>query len=321
MRQLFDKGIFTISIDVELAWGMVDMPMTSQDYAAVDREREVVRRLLDLFSTYNVRATWALVGHLLLDCVAEQGGTPLPDFPRPAAADEADWFAHVRDAQRHAWCARDIVDMLRRATPAQEIGSHSFAHLRFDEQRTRRAAIEADIAAFTRLHADEHLPVASFIFPYNCVGFRSLLAQAGVRAYRGVSPRWYDGVRPNALRRVLNLLTVALALPPRTVLPAREPNGLVNIPDSMLWYSRRGMRRWLPPRAQVRMAQAGLDGAARHQRIFHLWFHPSNFAFDTDRHLAQFEDVLRHAQQLTKAGTLTILTMHDITRRLHDTAQ
>ncbi len=321
MNTLFDKGIFTISIDVELAWGVVDIPMTAQHYAAVHREREVVRRLLDLFATYNVRATWALVGHLLLDHVAEQGGTPLPDFPRPAMADEADWFAQVRDAQRQAWCARDIVDMLCHATPAQEIGSHSFAHLRFDEQRTRRAAIEADIAAFTRLHMREHLPVSSFIFPYNCVGFQALLAQAGVRAYRGVSPRWYDGVRPAGLRRVLNLLTVALALPPRTVLPSRAPSGLVNIPDSMLWYSSRGIRRFLPPGAQVRRAKAGLDRAARHHRIFHLWFHPSNFVFDMNGHLARFEAVLRHAQRLTTDGTLTILTMHDITRRLHDPAQ
>ena len=62
-------GVLTISIDVELAWGRCDIPLTSQEFDALSRERVIIQRLLALFATYQVQATWAIVGHLMLtDC-------------------------------------------------------------------------------------------------------------------------------------------------------------------------------------------------------------------------------------------------------------
>jgi hypothetical protein len=60
------KGIFNISIDAEVAWGQCDVFLTELHRMSLERERTIIQRLLALFATYDVRATWAVVGHLLL---------------------------------------------------------------------------------------------------------------------------------------------------------------------------------------------------------------------------------------------------------------
>jgi hypothetical protein len=58
------KGIFTISLDFELYWGVRDH-RTLEGYGENIRNvHTVVPRLLELFSQYNVHCTWATVGFL-----------------------------------------------------------------------------------------------------------------------------------------------------------------------------------------------------------------------------------------------------------------
>ena len=316
MEQL-DQGVFAISIDVEFGWGMIDTPMTCNNYAAITAERDVVRRLLALFKTYDVHATWAIVGHLMLDHVARRA-LVLPGMPPPEEYSIADdLFDQVSEACRDVWCVPDVVEMIRDAEPAQEIGSHSFSHLRYDERLTRREVVIADVAQFVRVHNARHLPYASFVFPYNCVGYLGELAMAGVRVVRSIPPKWYDGAKPRILWRLLNLLTVASGVTPKTTMPVVRPTGIVDIPGSMLWYGTNGMRRFIPDHAQVRMAKAGIDAAARTQSVFHLWFHPSNFVHDMERQLKRFELVLRHARKRADSGVIQIMSMDQLARRFH----
>jgi len=318
MTPLVDTGVFTISIDLELGWGMIDTPMTCTDLVNITAEREVVERLLALFASHEVKATWAIVGHLLLDHVAGKGSTDLKP-PQPGEyVVPNDLFDQVGESCRDLWCARDVIKEIRRATPEQELASHSFSHVRYDEGCTRRKVIEADVAQLVRIHNENQVPFKSFVFPYNCAGYRYLLAMAGVQAYRGMTPRWYHGITTPCIRRLANLVTVIAGFRPKTVMPSRDDTGMINIPDSMLWYSTHGIRRFIPDRRQVCMAKAALDQAALERSVFHLWFHPSNFVHDMARQLARLEEVLAYARSLESAGRISILTMNQLTETLHD---
>ena len=58
------KGIFTISLDFELFWGVRDH-RTLENYGEnILNVHQVVPRLLELFAKYNVHCTWATVGFL-----------------------------------------------------------------------------------------------------------------------------------------------------------------------------------------------------------------------------------------------------------------
>jgi hypothetical protein len=63
-------------------------------------------------------------------------------------------------------------------------------------------------------------------------------------------------------------------------------DGLINIPASMMYFPQHGRRRQIPASLRVRRALKGVDSAARERRIFHLWFHPTNLADETDSMLA-----------------------------------
>ncbi len=310
------NGIFTISIDVELAWGICDKQIQPTVLEAIKREREIIQRLLALFRTYNVRATWAIVGHLLLTEAAWDDDKAHPEFPRPVLHDETqDWFFQLPpDPNDLAWYGRDLIEWIRNSEPAQEIGSHSFCHLPFDENRTYRAAIETDIAMAQKLHDAEELPFESFIFPRNCVGYRDVLAQAGIRVYRGRTPRWYSDLPP-PLQRTFNLLTFLLAVSPPLVKATIDELGLVNIPASILLLGRDGLRKFIPFRNMRRITMAGLDQAAKNGEIFHLWFHPSNFSHQMDKQFALMEKILIYASRLRNDGNLKILSMSEIAQQ------
>lgn len=281
------RGALTISIDLELAWGQWDKP-TDGFLTQVRRlDRLVTRRLLELFERYDVQATWAIVAALL----------------DPAAA-----AGHPGDTE--CWHAPDVIADIRRITPKQELGSHSFAHVYYEGLDRGSAKLDLERARST--HDTEGLPWGTFVFPRNRVGHLDLLKASGVRVFRGRDPDVAQAVRKrfgSRLARAANLIDKATPTPPPIVRPKLLDNGLVDLPGSMLWMSHNGPRRIIRPGVTEAKCAMGLERAARTAGVFHLWFHPINFFYDTERQLACFEDVLRRAADLREQGRLDILPM------------
>jgi ubiquinone/menaquinone biosynthesis C-methylase UbiE/peptidoglycan/xylan/chitin deacetylase (PgdA/CDA1 family) len=279
-------GALTISIDLELAWGACDVPLTPQRREALGRERAIVRRLLDLFAAYEIRATWAVVGQLM---VRDQAADPV-------------------------WYAQDLIDLLRGASPPQEIGSHSFRHLPYDERRVPRDTVQADLAAAHALHHARGLPFEAFVFPRNVEGYHALLREAGIAVYRGKTARWYERLPVRPLRRALHLASYSIPVCPPTVRPTVDAHGLVNVPDSLLLMGRQGLRRLIPPAVLCRKGLMALDRAAARGDVFHLWFHPSNFAEQPEVPFRILERWLKRADILRAQGRLRMMTMGDHAR-------
>ena len=61
------KGIFTISLDFELFWGVRDHRTLESYGENIRNVHHVVPRLLELFSKYDVHCTWATVGFLFFN--------------------------------------------------------------------------------------------------------------------------------------------------------------------------------------------------------------------------------------------------------------
>lgn len=300
------RGVLTVSIDLELAWGFCDQLLDERRLAAIRRERQVVPRLIELFARHGLRATWAIVAHLLVAHGRRDArGLPHPDFPRPVRRGEKkDHFFQLPSGERDpAWWGADLIAQIRAARPRHEIGSHSFCHLLYEEGATAPPAVEADLDAARRLHDEAGLPFDAFVYPRNVVGFRPLLERAGVKVYRDVTPRWYAALRPLALRRAARLATYFLGMAPPTVRPRRR-GGLVALGDSMLLLGRDGPRRWVPARRLIEMARAGMTRAAERREVFHLWFHPSNLVARREEQLATLEAILSRGRALVDAGRL-----------------
>jgi hypothetical protein len=276
-------GALCISIDLELAWGIWDKPSAEAHGRCEELEHFIVDRLVDRFECYGISATWAIVGRLLEQDAARQGGI---------------------------WFAPNLVERVRDASVTQDIGSHGYAHLYFGE--TDRESLRADLAAARRVHDAHGLPFESFVFPRNQIKHLDLLREVGIRVFRSVDLGWHRFVRSwggAILGRAANFLDKAVPIPPATVVPVTHQR-LVELPSSMLLLARKGVRRAIPPRALVTKASLGLEAARRTGEVFHLWFHPSNFYYDTARQIDTLDQILRRACQLRDRGELEIRPMN-----------
>ena len=315
------KGIFTISLDFELIWGTLDLFGTDgfgRD-CLVERE-QVIGRLLDLFTEFEVPATWCILGHLFLDHCEPQGGVRHPEIVRPRHKwFTNDWFANDpcgTESTQPLFFGRKLVDMIRSCPVPQEIGSHSFSHVIFGDEGCSEQTASTELAACVKLADEIGLRLKSFAFPRNEPGHLDLLPKYGFTNYRGPEPNWYYKTGyPSIVRRLAHLADVALAASPPVVTPEVTHNGLVNIPGSMIYFPRHGFRRYIPMSVRIRRAVKGLKAAVAQKRIFHLWFHPTNLAGDRETMDAMFgglHEILESAQALRRQGGIEFLTMGQI---------
>jgi len=283
------------SIDLELAWGVWDRPRPEDLDRARELERPIVQRLLTLFDRYEIAATWAVVGAMFDD-----------DPPAPPMG------------PTDAWSAPELVDAIADARVDHEIGTHSYAHVYFDAISAAEAAEDLERAASAHRKRDLAAP-RSMVFPRNKVGHLDVLRRSGIEVFRSVDAGLLAlcSARAPRLRPVVNLADKMTPVPAPTVLPIAHAEGFVEVPSSLLLIGRNGLRRAVRPRVMDAKMAATLELAARRNRIFHLWFHPSNFYFDTETQFGIFERALRRVARMRDAGRLDVGTMGELASLSH----
>jgi peptidoglycan/xylan/chitin deacetylase (PgdA/CDA1 family) len=323
-QQLFDQGVFTISLDFELLWGSFDsgkhrkfIAHFARNGGAFETTRSIVDRLLRLFQTYDVRVTWATLGHLFLDRCEMRDGIKHPDMPRPAHAwFTDDWYKY--DPSRNLeveplWYGRDMVESILAARPRHEIGSHSFSHVIFSDRGCTREVADAEVRKCVDLAGSFDLELSSFVFPRNQLGHLDVLKQHGFSVARGPAPFWFAKPRIRTLRRAGHMLDDLIAVTPNCGLPERSVSGLWIVPVSMFLQSMDGPRRLIPVRSRIKKGVKGIERAIRDRSLFHLSFHPTeNLCFHPDLMFHALEKIIAHAAMRRDQGRLEIMTMSDI---------
>ncbi|MDO8638533.1 MAG: polysaccharide deacetylase family protein [Candidatus Daviesbacteria bacterium] len=306
-----NRGIFCISLDMEMMWGRHDLPNYREFIKRADKERVVIKKLLNLFDKYQIPATWAVVGHLFLDHCFPDNGSKHPDVKRPNPKwTQNDWFENDPTSSLEndpQWYGLDIVKLIQQYKN-QEVGSHSFSHIIFGDEGTSYSAAESDLKKCIELAKKNGIKFSSFVFPRNSVGYLGLLKKYGFRAFRGPQPNLKKGI----IAKLFQALDLFLPISP----PISKPlihDELLNIPSSMYFVSARGIRKFIPRNTRSRKAISGIKKAIDENGVFHLWTHPTDFADNTKLLLEDFEDILKYADLKRKAGLLEIKNMQQIT--------
>lgn len=313
-----ERGVFTLSFDLELIWGTLDLHGPEGFRERCETERGlVIDRLLELLTELGIPATWCTVGHLLLARCVDDGGGKHPEIVRPNHAwSKGDWFRHDPggdECSAPTFLGRSIIQKIRACPVEQEIGCHSFSHVIFGDPGCSRATAWSEVAACVRTARDLGLELSSFSFPRNRVGHLDVLREHGFRCFRGPEPRWYRRRPwPALLERAVHLFEVLAATEPPVVTPQRTEQGLWNIPGSMILFPRHGARRFIPCSLRVKRALRGLEAAARLRGIFHLWLHPTNLVDGMEEMFAGLGAILQRASELRAKGELAIATMGGI---------
>lgn len=313
MKNALRKGVFVLSIDTELAWGSVHGGKLHDREQLFRRTRACISNLIKLLVKHQIHATWAVVGHLFLQQCNPVDGIKHPDIIRP----NYQWFPHdwfspdpcSTIQQAPLWYGRDIIEQIQNCPITQEIGCHSFSHIRIGETGCSRECFASELEACRREATSFGLKLQSFVFPRNSIAHLEVLSRAGYICYRGVTPSWYENL-PWFFPRIGRQLTYLLPISPPVVLPQKVA-GIWNLPASFFY----------PVRKRVEKAKQGLRQASKKQRIFHLWFHPFNLASDPHGLLADLDTIFSEVCRYRDQGLLQNLTMKDLALSLDEEHQ
>src|SRR5258707_506271 len=135
-----------ISLDLEFSWGSFDLSYNDELLKMGRWTHDIgAPNLLKHLTRNGLSATWAIVGAMMRRSLPDVSGMPevrYPHFPKP-------WFSYIPkdgDEQTHPeWFGASLVEMIRNATPEQEIGFHSFSHVPFGERGMTRSAPSRNI--------------------------------------------------------------------------------------------------------------------------------------------------------------------------------
>lgn len=322
------EGGFVLSLDFELVWGVRQNRGCEGYRPNILGAREVIPKLLDMFERHGIACTWATVGLLFFDRRAAMEAA-LPErrpIYRDAALSAYGYLAEVGEGEESDPCHFGLSLLERiRATPRQEIGTHTFSHFFVLDADPDPDTFAADLAAARAAAERLGLHVESLVLPRNQVSPEALriAAREGIATVRGPAPGWFNAPRPSqgdtVLRRAARLLDAYVPLAGSGAVRPRVVHGLVDVPASRFL---RPVSRRLAPLERLRASRIlnGMRAAARTGRLFHLWFHPHNFGTDQERNLAFLDRILAEARRLDAAHGWPSLSMGEVGRRLRGTA-
>lgn len=322
MTQLLKRGVFLLSIDTEMAWGVVHRGDITGNYT-YRSEREVIERLLQLFEKYDIAATFAIVGHLFLDRCKPVNGRKHPEIVRPPYSwFNGDWFDvdPCGDVDSDPiWYGRDIVERIRRCRVPQEIGSHAFSHIIVGDPECSEESFDSELRMCHQLAGQQGLTLKSFVYPRNSVGHLDVLARNGFTAYRGRTPAPFANL-PKHLRAAAIMADKLSPLSGSAVFPESNA-GMWNFPPTNFYSPMTQRMRLLPVSLWPHLVGRRLRQAIRERSLFHIWFHSHDLAIDPDKTLRGLELLFQRVNRYRDAGVLENLTMGDLATTLRKEAQ
>jgi peptidoglycan/xylan/chitin deacetylase (PgdA/CDA1 family) len=294
-------GALVISLDFELHWGVRDSaPLDRKERARLLSARQIVPRMLDLFEEFSIHATWATVGLLFAQSRTEIEAfkpTRRPKY-RDSRLDPYQETLGTGETDDPFHFAPSLIREIA-SRPSQEIACHSFSHYYAMEPGQASEEFEADLISAVALANQSGHRLRSYVFPRNEVNpeYLSILKDSGILAYRGTEPtkikraRSFDEQRrPD--RRIGRLLDSYLDLCGNQTCSWPQGEQLISVPAS----------RYLRPYSPVlqpfeawrhtRIEEA-MKYAAERGEVFHLWWHPEDFAYYGDENLHFLRSVLR----------------------------
>ncbi len=315
-------GAFTISLDLELFWGVRDK-RTVQGYEKnLTGVATAVDAMLAQFCQYAVRATWSTVG-LLMVVDIEEARRDQPKL-KPMYEDSNLSPYHYINAQWNSeydgfHFANDIVEKIIQS-PGQSVGTHTFSHYYAKEKGQSIAEFKADLSC---AQAVSTVPLNSIVFPRNQyrADYVEVLPEFDIHSYRGNEVSWlYKSAESDdqgLFKRSLRLLDSYINLTGNNTTSWSEiaASYPYNIPSS------RFLRPWnkkLAPFDFVKLARMkrAMTYAAKHHEVFHLWWHPHNFGVNLNENIEMLRHVLEHYKFLHQKYGMRSLSMEDISEML-----
>ena len=322
-----ERPSFTISLDLELNWGVRDVYSIAQYGENILGGREAVPKILSLFQVHGIHATWATVGFVTFRSRREMM-LYLPEERPKYRNSLLDPYPHLStigkdEADDPYHFGYSLIQKIQ-DVPGMEIGSHSFSHFYCLEEQSNPLAFRADLMASVKALERLGIEPRALVFCRNQYADTHLIEakDCGFKIFRGndnEDSAFFSSLstsRNPLKKRACRLLDTYLDLTGDNRSQVMiDPSGLVNVPSSRFLrpYSPRlcffeSMRLHRILTAMTHCAQAGSG--------FHLWWHPENFGRRLVENLFFLERILVHFRDLQAKYGMESLNFGEIIKSM-----
>jgi peptidoglycan/xylan/chitin deacetylase (PgdA/CDA1 family) len=309
------SGIFTISLDFELLWGIFDKVGTGYKPSYFTNTRALIPRMLELFAKNKISVTWATVGMLFAEN-EEEWKSYSPEF-LPSYRDKklsAYEWAKVHGIRPEVHFAPELIREIIR-TPFQELGSHTFAHYYTLMRGQSPEQFRQDLQSTQRIAQEKFgATLKSLVFPRNHVNelYLGICLEEGYEYVRGNPKNWYwqetqheswskkwfrsadcffemGGKTSYSIDEVRIFDHEPIILPASRILrPHSAGNPLFN-------------------QVRLRRILSEMEYAAKKREVYHLWWHPHNFGHSPEASFQELIQILDHFGELkSKYGMISM---------------
>jgi peptidoglycan/xylan/chitin deacetylase (PgdA/CDA1 family) len=313
-------GVFTVSLDFELYWGVRDIWSIEQYKYNLQGVRKAVPEMLRMFSDNNIHATWTTVGFLFFkdsDDLNKNIPKLLPKYNREQLSPYK-YIKETSNLETVYHFAPELIELILEYD-GQEIGTHTFSHYYCLEEGQSLAEFEEDIFSAIEIAKRKGVSIRSLAFPKNQCNseYLSTLHKLGVQCYRGNESSWMyrvsDDEGQNKLQKAFRLIDAYLNLSGHNTYDLKDciQEKPFNFPAS----------RFLRPysdklavldRLRLRRIKNAMVDAAINNRIFHLWWHPHNFGINTSKNIDFLAKIVEHYNILKKNHGMVSLNMGEL---------
>lgn len=293
-------GSLTISLDMELYWGMRDAQTLDSYRENLANVHKAIPRILELFEKYQIHATWAVVGFLFFNNKEEL----LQNLPPRLPSYKKDIFSPYtymknNDLDEIYHFAPEAISFIK-STPFQEIGTHTYSHYLALEKGQTNDEFMDDIDYAIKAQAKLNGRCRSIVFARNQYNDEhlSILSSLGIHYYRGNAQSWLYKPRNYKAEtfgiRIIRLADAYFNLTGHNTFKCPQPNarGLKNIPASLFLRPFTPILKIFEPLRFKRIRNAMLQ-AAKNKENYHIWCHPHNFGKNTHENLLFLEKILK----------------------------
>ena len=327
MNDKHRKGVFCISLDFELHWGVFEKIKVGDNANLYFKNtRYAIPKTLDLFSQNGIQATWAIVGMLYNRNFEEWKAnipTTIPDYSdkRVSSYELANQVSLEENS--HLYFAPNLVELIQ-STPGMEIGTHTYSHYYCQEQGQTPKQFRADLEKARELASAKGITIESLVFPRNQFNadYMDVCREMGIKSVRTNPDKWYwDTSKKDTLAvKIMRTGDVWFPVNNKSVVSLHEintTNDPMQLPASRLyrsWTNNRLLNALKMKRIFSEMTKAAKTGGC-----YHLWWHPHNHGYHPNECLIELAEIADHFKALQKKYGLLSLNMQSLRNHLIQT--
>ena len=310
------KPSFVISLDFELFWGVIRSRSIDNYQRNVLGVKDAIPSILNVFSKYEIRATWATVGGILCNDF-KQWESLINDYYFDKSIYSNKDIRSVIKKNSRLFFSRELVQMIRH-TSGQELASHTFGHYDQVHSESLLDNFRKDMLLNNMIMNEYGIHPKSIVFPRNTINVQlvNILPEFGIKTYRGNQDHFLyregDIVPFGILGKGIRYLDSAFNISGSNISSVSMFDEVINVPSTYFLRPIAGFNtKSILNRCRLNRIKSEMTIAAKTSSTFHLWWHPHNFGLQLNENIYFLEKIIEHFFVLKKEYGMVSMNMRD----------